>query len=431
MTSRIPGFFKLGVPERVARIQEIAGLTDEETQRLAASFGALERDRADRMVENVVGVMGVPLGIAVNFLINGRDYLIPMAIEEPSVIAAASNAARIMRQSGGLTAHYASAMMIGQVQLVKLPDPAAARDRILAARDDILVEANAVDPILVRLGGGAKDLEVRLLTETPAGPMVVVHLIVDTKDAMGANAVNTMAETVTPTLERLTDGQVRLRILSNLADRRVVQVQVAIDEAHLGTEEYDGADVAERISEAYAFAAADPYRAATHNKGIMNGMDAVALATGNDWRALEAGAHAYAARGGHYQPLSTWTRDGAGYLLGTLEIPVVLGLVGGATRAHPMARLAVKILGVEAAAEFGEVVAAVGLAQNFAALKALSTEGIQRGHMALHARNVAMSAGATGEQVDRVVAQMVAERAINVARAQEILEHISATNFTN
>ena len=422
MTSRIPGFFKLSVPDRVARIREIVELTDDEIQRLTASFGALDQDRADRMVENVVGVMGIPLGIAVNFLVNDRDYLIPMAIEEPSVIAAASNAARIMRQSGGLTAYYLSAMMIGQVQLVKLPDPAAACDTILAARDDILAEANAADPILVRLGGGAKDLEVRLLAGTPAGPMVVVHLIVDTKDAMGANAVNTMAETVTPTLERLTGGQVRLRILSNLADRRVVQARVAIDEAHLGTEEYDGADVAERIIEAYALAAADPYRAATHNKGIMNGMDAVTLATGNDWRALEAGAHAYAARDGRYRPLSTWTRDGAGHLVGTLEVPVVLGLVGGATRAHPTAQLAVKVLGVKTATEFGEVVAAVGLAQNFAALKALSTEGIQRGHMALHARNVAMSAGAAGEQVDEVAAQMVAEKAINIARAQEILK---------
>ncbi|MBU0494473.1 MAG: hydroxymethylglutaryl-CoA reductase, degradative [Chloroflexi bacterium] len=428
MTSRIPGFFKLDVPDRVVRIREIAGLTDEETQLLAASFGALEQDRADRMVENVVGVMGVPLGIAVNFLVNGRDYLIPMAIEEPSVIAAASNAARIMRDAshGGISAHYVSAMMIGQVQLVKLPDPVAAREAVLAARDAVLAEANAADPILVRLGGGARDLEARLLPETPAGPMLIVHLIVDTKDAMGANAVNTMAETVTPTLERLTGGQVRLRILSNLADRRVVQASVAIAEAHLGTDEFAGADVAERIVEAYAFAAADPYRAATHNKGIMNGMDAVALATGNDWRALEAGAHAYAARDGRYRPLSAWTRDGKGHLVGTLEMPVVLGLVGGATRTHPTAQLAVKVLGVQTAAEFGEVVAAVGLAQNFAALKALSTEGIQRGHMALHARNVAMSAGAEGEQVDRVAAQMVAERAINIARAKEILETLTA-----
>jgi hydroxymethylglutaryl-CoA reductase len=376
------------------------------------------------MVENVAGVMGVPLGIAVNFLVNGRDYLIPMAIEEPSVIAAASNAAKTMRDNGGIKAHYVSTLMIGQVQLVKLPNPAMARDRILAERDAILSEANAADPILVRAGGGARDIEARLLADTPAGPMVVVHLLVDTRDAMGANAVNTMAERVSPTLERLTGGQVRLRIISNLADRRVVQAHVSIDEASLGTEEFAGTDVAERIAEAYALAAADPYRAATHNKGIMNGMDAVALATGNDWRALEAGAHAYAARDGRYKPLSTWTRDGAGHLVGTLEAPVVLGLVGGATRTHPTAQLAVKILGVKTAAEFGEVVAAVGLAQNFAALRALSTEGIQRGHMALHARNVAMSAGATGEQVDRVAAQMVAERAINVARAKEILERM-------
>jgi len=422
MTSRIPGFYKLSIPERIARIREIVALTDDEASLLAASFGALEQDRAGRMVENVVGVMGVPLGIAVNFLVNGRDYLVPMAIEEPSVIAAASNAARTMRDSGGLEAHYISALMIGQVQVVRLPDPIAARERILAERDTILAEANAADPILVGLGGGARDLEARLLAETPAGPMLVVHLLVDTKDAMGANAVNTMAERVTPTLERITGGQVRLRILSNLADRRVVQARVIIDETHLGTEEYAGADVAGRIVEAYALAAADPYRAATHNKGIMNGMDAVALATGNDWRALEAGAHAYAARDGRYRPLSTWTRDGAGHLVGTLEVPVVLGLVGGATRAHPMARLAVKILSVKTAAEFGEVVAAVGLAQNFAALKALSTEGIQRGHMALHARNVAISAGAVGEQVDKVAAQMVAERTINIARAKEILE---------
>ena len=421
MTSRIPGFYKFSIPERITRIREVAGLTDDEATLLAASFGALEQDRAGRMVENVAGVMGVPLGIAVNFLVNGQDYLIPMAIEEPSVIAAASNAAKTMRGNGGIAAHYISTLMIGQVQLVRLPNPAAARDAILAERDAILAEANAADPILVRAGGGARDIEARLLAETPAGPMVVVHLLVDTKDAMGANAVNTMAERVSPTLERLTGGQVRLRIISNLADRRVVRASVAIDEASLGTEEFAGADVAERITEAYALAAADPYRATTHNKGIMNGMDAVALATGNDWRALEAGAHAYAARDGRYKPLSTWTRDGAGHLVGALEAPVVLGLVGGATRAHPTAQLAVKILGVKTAAEFGEVVAAVGLAQNFAALRALSTEGIQRGHMTLHARQVAIAAGATGEDIHRLADQMVIEKAIHLGRAEEIL----------
>jgi hydroxymethylglutaryl-CoA reductase len=416
-TSQISGFYKLTPQERLNMVKDFAELTEEEAKTLATT-GALRIEDANRMVENVVGTMPVPLGVAVNFLINGKDYLIPMAIEEPSVIAAASNAARIARPTGGFIATSTEPIMRGQIQVVGVPDPYGARITVLKAKEEILKEANACDPVLVSLGGGAKDLEVKVLN-TLAGPMVIVELLVDCRDVMGANAVNTMAEAVAPTIERFTGGRVYLRIISNLADRRLARARVLISKDAIG-----GEDVVDGIVQAYAFASADPYRCATHNKGVMNGITAVVLATGNDTRAIEAGAHAYAARMGRYQPLTTWEKDKEGNLVGAIELPMAVGTVGGLTRNHPVARINLKILGVKSAREFGEVLACVGLAQNFAALRALAAEGIQRGHMSLHARNIAAQVGATGDLIDAVAARMVAERTIRVDRAKQILDEL-------
>ena len=418
-TSDISGFYKLTTQERLKLVQEFAGLTDQEVE-ILASTGALKAEDANRMVENVIGVMPVPLGVAVNFLINGKDYLIPMAIEEPSVIAAASNAARIARQTGGFTATSTDPIMRGQIQIVNVPDPHGARISLLKSREAILKEANACDPVLVSLGGGARELEAKVL-RTSAGPMLIAELLVDCRDVMGANAVNTMAEAVAPSLERLTGGKVYLRIISNLADRRLARARVTISKEAIG-----GEDVVNGIIQAYAFAAADPYRCATHNKGVMNGVTAVILATGNDTRAVEAGAHAYAARAGGYQPLTTWEEDREGNLVGSIEVPMAVGTVGGLTKNHPIARTSLKILGVKSSREFGEVLAVVGLAQNFAALRALAAEGIQRGHMSLHARNIAAQAGAVGDLIDSVAARMVAEKTVRVDRAKQILDELTA-----
>jgi hydroxymethylglutaryl-CoA reductase len=423
-SSRLPEFYKLSPAERAARVQEFAGLSDEEAATLQRA-DALTLAQADKMIENVVGVYSLPLGIASNFLVNGRDYLVPMVIEEPSVVAAASHAARLLRDGGGITAIASEPLMIGQVQLLGIADPHGAAVALLAAKDEVLALANQQDPLLVRVGGGARDMEVRVLEHTTVGPMVVVHLIVDVRDAMGANAVNTMAEAVAPRLAEIARGEFRLRILSNLADKRRVRARGVVPQEALATGSLAGEQVVQGIVEAAAFAAADPYRAATHNKGIMNGIDAVVIATGNDWRAIEAGAHAYAARSGRYTSLSTWERDAAGDLVGTLELPLAVGIVGGATKVHPTARVALKVLGVKTARELAEVMAAVGLAQNLAALRALATEGIQRGHMALHARQVAIAAGATGTLVEQVSQQLVAERVIRLDRAQEILRGLS------
>ena len=418
-TSRISGFYKLSPAERLERVKAFAGLTDDEV-RLVSSTGALSLDQVDRMIENVVGGMPVPLGIAVNFLINGKDYLIPMAIEEPSVVAAASFAAKMARARGGFTASTTDPIMIGQIQVVGVEDPHHARMAVLHARDEVLKEANAQDPLLVSVGGGAKDLQVKVI-ETVRGPMVIVELLVDCRDAMGGNAVNTMAEAVAPLVERITGGRVYLRIISNLASKRLARAKVVIAQEEVG-----GEAVVDGIVEAYAFAAADPYRCATHNKGVMNGVSAVVLATGNDTRAVEAGAHAYAALSGRYTSLTVWEKTREGDLAGTIELPVAVGLVGGATRSHPVARVNVKILGVKTATELGEVLACVGLAQNLAALRALAAEGIQRGHMALHARNVAVEAGATGPLVDAVAQRMVEERRIRLDRAQQLVHELSA-----
>ncbi len=377
--------------------------------------GGLTLDLADRMIENVVGVFGVPLGIAVNFQVNEHDYLVPMAIEEPSVVAAASHAAKLVRDAGGFAASADTPIMIGQVQVVGLRDLDAAREKVLAAREEILALANSVST-LVEFGGGVREFEVRLFRETRAGPMLVVHLLVDVRDAMGANSVNTSCEAVAPLLEQLTGGRVVLRIISNLADRRLARARCRVKQEALG------ADIVRNIVEAQALAEVDPYRASTHNKGILNGIGAVVMATANDWRGLEAGAHTYAARTGQYRALTQWDRDANGDLIGSLELPVPSGIIGGTTSAHPVAQIALKILNVKTAPEFAGVLAAVGLAQNLGALRALASEGIQQGHMALHARQVAMAAGATGDQVDRVADQMVQEKNIRVSRAKELVQ---------
>ena len=419
-SSRAPGFYNWPLKDRLAWVVDWANLTQEEAAVLRGEAG-LPLEQADRMIENVVGLHALPLGIALNFQVNGRDVLVPMAIEEPSVVAGASFAAKLARPGGGFRAETTPPEMIGQIQVLDLPDLEAAREAVLAARERILARADEVDPVIRRLGGGARDLGVRALPETPAGPMLVVHLIYDCRDAMGANAVNTACEALAPLIEEITGGRVGLRILSNLAERRLARAECTIPADALAFDEFPGERVVQGIVEAWAFAAADPYRAATHNKGILNGVDAVAIATGQDWRAIEAGAHAYAARSGRYTSLSTWSRDEEGNLVGRLEMPMAVGTVGGATRSHPTARVALKILGVQTARELAEVMVAVGLAQNLAALRALATEGIQKGHMALHARQVAIAAGARGDEIEQVARRMVAEGVVRLDRAEEIL----------
>ena len=416
-TSRLPGFHKLTLNERLAKVAELAGLSEEDVKTLTKE-GPLPLDLADKMIENVIGTMPLPLGIATNFLINGKDYLVPMAIEEPSVVAAASNAAKMCRAGGGIKSLATESLMISQIQLVNVPSPHTAKYIILERKKEIIDLANSTNPILLKVGGGVRDVEVRIL-DSPVGPMVVTHLIVDVRDAMGANTVNTMAEAVAPLLEKWTGGKVYLRIISNLADRRLVRAWTRVPKDVLG-----GEDVVEGIIYAWAFAAADPYRAATHNKGIMNGVIAVALATGQDTRALEAGAHAYAARNGRYEPLSVWEKDENGDLVGYLEMPMAVGTIGGAVRVHPVAKIALKILGIKTAKELAEVMGAVGLAQNLAALRALATEGIQKGHMKLHARQLAITAGAKGDEVDEVVKEMLKRGEIRLDVAKEILEAI-------
>jgi hydroxymethylglutaryl-CoA reductase len=416
-SSTIASLYKLPLEERLRIVKEFAGLTSEEAQTLAN--GTMPTATAQRMIENVISMFPIPLGIATNFLVNGRDYLVPMAIEEPSVVAAASNAAKMARPTGGFTATSTEPVMISQIQIVKCPSPKDAEKEILSARNEILEKANQQDPTLLSMGGGAKDLRVRILP-SQVGTLVIVELLVDCRDAMGANVVNTMAEAVAPMVEKISKGQARLRIISNLADRRVAKATTTVSKEVLG-----GEDVVDGIVEAYAFAAADPYRCATHNKGVMNGVTAVCLATGNDTRAIEAGAHAYAARSGHYSPLTTWKKDSKGNLVGTIEIPAAVGIIGGVTAVHPMAKICLKILGVKTARELGEVMAAVGLAQNMAALRALAAEGIQKGHMSLHARNIAAMAGAQGDLIDLVADKMVAERKIRLDRARELLLELS------
>ena len=421
--SRLPNFRSLTPAQRLEAVGRAASLSAEDLA-LLSQPGALALALADGMIENVIGTFELPMGVAANFIVNGRDVLVPMVVEEPSVVAAASYMAKLVRACGGFETSSTAPLMRAQVQVLATTDPYGARQALLRHRAEILDVANSRDKVLIGLGGGCRDIEVHVFPDTPRGAMVVLHLIVDVRDAMGANTVNTMAESVSPLVEKITGGSVRLRILSNLADLRIARARARITPAVLATKERSGEEVIEGILDAYTFAAIDPYRAATHNKGIMNGVDPVIVATGNDWRAVEAGAHAYAARGGHYTSLTRWEKDTAGALVGTIEMPMPVGLVGGATKTHPLAQLALKILDVKSAQELGEIAVAVGLAQNMGALRALATEGIQRGHMALHARNIAVVAGAVGAEVDRIAKQMAEEKDVRTDRALALLQEI-------
>ena len=420
-TSRLPGFYDLDTEQRMHNLSERAELTVKQQAALLGAAG-LTPELADHMIENVVGVFALPLGVAANFVVNGRDVLVPMAIEEPSVVAGASFMAKLARAGGGFRAECSPPEMIGQLQILDVEDVEAAKAALLEQRARVLAAVEGIDPVISELGGGARDFEVRVIERSPIGPFLVAHLIYDTRDAMGANAINTATEALAPLLEQITGGRVHLRILSNLADRRLARAQVSIPTSELVFGGYSGERVRDGVIEAWAFAATDPYRAATHNKGIMNGVDAVVIATGNDWRAIEAGAHAFAARSGRYSSLSRWRKDENGDLLGELEMPMAVGTVGGATRVHPGAQAALQLLGVGSAAELAEIIVSVGLAQNLAALRALSTEGIQRGHMGLHARQVAIAAGAEGAEVERLARQLVAEEKVRVDCARELLQ---------
>ncbi len=418
--SRIPGFYNLTLAQRLAALAQHGELTEEDLVVLSGQAG-LAAEQADHMIENVVGTHALPLGIALNFIVNGREVLVPMAIEEPSVVAGASFMAKLARAGGGFTAQADPPEMIGQVQLLCIADLPAARQAVLEQKVQLLADIAGLDPVLKNLGGGPRDLQARIIEVSPIGPFLVVHLIYDVRDAMGANAVNTAVERLAPQLEKITSGKAHLRILSNLADRRLARAHCTIPLRELAFDTYSAEDVREGIISAWAFAEADPYRAATHNKGIMNGVDPVVIATGNDWRAIEAGAHAYAARNGRYTSLSTWGQDKQGNLVGELEMPMAVGIVGGATQVHPVARAALKLMGVTTAGQLAEIIVCVGLAQNLAALRALATEGIQRGHMGLHARQVAIAAGAQGDEIERLAARMVAEKTVRIDRASEIL----------
>lgn len=414
MDSDLSGFHKLTLKKRLELVARAAGLDRRETQ-LLKRRGALDLALADMMSENVIGTIQLPLSVATNFRINGRDVLVPMAIEEPSVVAAASHAAKLTRPDG-FSASSDEPLMIGQIQLVGAPDAAAAVNALHAHKERILELANAQDKTIIGLGGGAQDLEARPLS-TEHGTMIAVYLTIDVRDAMGANLVNTMCEAVSPLIEELTGAQARLRIISNLATKRLARAQAVWKKEAIGEVTVD------KILHAYAFACADRYRCATHNKGIMNGIDAVAIATGNDFRAVEAGAHAYAARNG-YQPLTRYWKDERGDLAGSIELPIACGTVGGATRTHPVAKVSLKILDVKTARELAEVMACVGLANNFAALRALATEGIQKGHLKLHAKHIAMAAGGRGKLVARVAGMMAKERNVTIARAKELLHRL-------
>lgn len=412
-TSKISGFYKKNIHERVALISSIAELNDEEQSIL---FSALDKKLADRMIENVVGIFSLPLGIALNFRVNDEDVLIPMVTEESSVVAAASKAAKIARKHGGFRTESTDPIMIGQIQLLGVSDVTTASEKILAEKEKLLAVANAQDKILTDLGGGAKDLEVRILRSSQ-DKMIVVHIYVDVRDAMGANAVNTMVEALAPVVEEIAGGYVRLKILSNLADQRLVTSRAVFDKELMG-----GEKVVDAFLESVELAKIDPYRAATHNKGIMNGIDAVVLATGNDFRAIESGAHAYAAQNGQYTSLTNYWKDETGNLVGEIKLPLALGIVGGAGSIHPTAQVCKKILKVSSAHTLAERVASVGLAQNFAAVLALSTVGIQKGHMSLHAKNIAMMAGADENLIDQIAEQLIKEENVRLDRAKELVK---------
>ena len=438
-------FYQMTIEERRETIREESGLSAQALDALCGVNG-LSEDTADRMIENVIGRYCLPIGIARNFIINGKPYLIPMVIEEPSVVAAASNGARIAAAGGGFTAEADSPRMIGQLQILDLPDMEQAKTALEAKIDELLALAAESCPRLIERGGGPVNLEFRILNETAAGPMLILHLIMDVRDVMGANLIDTALEAIAPAVEKISGGTVRLRILSNLADRRLARASCSVPVSALAFKAYDGETVRDRMLEAAAFAEADPYRAVTHNKGIMNGIDAVALATGNDWRAVEAGAHGWAGtehtetepmlprsrhRGAGFSgaaiaPLSHWSVDPeSGNLNGFIELPLAVGIAGGATHVHPGAAAALELMAVQSAQELAGVIASVGLAQNLAALKALSTEGIQRGHMSLHAKQMAVAAGAQGEAADRIAARMVRENRVSASYAAELAAEIN------
>jgi hydroxymethylglutaryl-CoA reductase len=415
-SSRLPGFYKKSHGERLSLIKELAGLEESEV-RLLEGLNGLDFETANRMIENVIGAMPIPMGVATNFKVNGKEVIVPMAIEEPSVIAAASNAAKLALPEG-FESKASAPVMIGQVQIVDIPDMEEALQAIELNKTDLMAMCDRQDSTLIKFGGGTRDLKAKVL-ESQRGKMLIIHILVDVRDAMGANAVNTMAEAITGRLEEITKGKVRLRIISNLAVHRTVKTKAVWKKDILGEEAIEG------ILDAYAFAEADPYRCTTHNKGIMNGIDAVILATGNDFRAIESGAHSFAGKDGNYQSLTKYYKNEDGDLVGEIELPMAIGLVGGATRTHPIARVAVKVLGVKTANELAEIIGAVGLAQNFAALRALATEGIQRGHMRLHSKNIAVMAGCPTELIDEVSGKMIESKEINVQKAQEIIEQLT------
>ncbi|MBN2361542.1 MAG: hydroxymethylglutaryl-CoA reductase, degradative [Deltaproteobacteria bacterium] len=421
-TSRFPGFYRLPMTERRALVAESVGLAPELVAAIDGSQG-LPSTIADKMIENVVGTFSLPIGLGLNFQIDGRDYIVPMVVEEPSIVAAVSNVAQLVRQCGGFTCHADPPLMIGQVQLVEVPDPEAAKQRIEAAWPQLKARGDQYAADMVRYGGGMRDLEVRLLPDQGdgGGTMLVVHFIVDCRDAMGANTINSVAEGLAVDLAELTGGRAVLRILSNLADRRTARARCRVPVERLRRGSMSGEEVAQNILWAYRLAARDPYRAATHNKGIMNGIDAVAIATGNDWRQLEAGAHAYAARSGQYRSLTRYAVVD-GHLECELEMPLAVGTVGGSTASHPSVRACREILGVKDASTLARVLVAVGLAQNLGALWALASEGIQRGHMELHAQQIALAAGAPSDEVESVARELVRRKEFRVDLAREIWE---------
>lgn len=427
--SRLKGFYKLSVKERREKVAELAGLEKDAVDALAAT-GELSEDAADRIIENVIGTLALPVGVATNFIIDDEHYIVPFALEEPSVVAAASNMAKRCHAKGGFVSNNTDPIMIGQIQVVDCDDAFEAKSAVLDASEGLIEACNEVDPILVKFGGGCRDIEARVI-DTQSGPMVIVHILVDCQDAMGANAVNTMAETIAPRIEGITGGTVILRIISNLAIHRLAKVSATFtpEEMSDAGDAKQGSDVIEGILQAYHFAAADPFRATTHNKGIMNAISPIGIACGQDWRAIESGAHSYAAYERTYGSLTHWEKDSDGNLLGSIELPMPVGLVGGAVRVHPVAKANVAIMGARTADDLAKVMAAAGLAQNLGALRALATVGIQAGHMKLHARNMAVTAGATGDEISRV-AQIIKESDSRITQTaiEEILADLRKNN---
>lgn len=423
-SSRIPGFYNMSVDQRRKLLKDNYDLTDEQMSNLTDN-PSLSLDKADNMIENVIGTFELPLGMGLNFVINGNEYTVPMAIEEASVVASASHIAKIVRSAGGFEAESRERLMIGQIQVVGCSNFHEAKQDLLDQKDTLMNAANDAYPSIVKRGGGTRDLDVRILNEdanSTYSQMLVMHIYVDTCDAMGANMINTMAEAIAPIVEEITGGKVYLRILSNYADRSLASAKCVIPPHLLATGDFTGEEVRDGVIHAYEFAASDPYRAVTHNKGIMNGIDPIVIATGNDWRAVEAGAHAYAAKDGQYGSMTRWSRDEAGNLVGEIELPMSVGIVGGATRVHPLAELSLSIMNIESAAELAEVIVSVGLAQNLGALKALATDGIQKGHMALHSRSVAIAGGASGEMIDVIAKKLIDQKEIRVGKAKELVE---------